>query len=72
MTWNCRGIKHTLSTVGETHTLKGIVNQLGPKVVFMQETKLRHRYRRPKLEQMRDFTDYYSSLPANRTRGGKR
>ena len=72
MTWNCRGIKHTLSTVGDTHTLRGIVNQLGPKVVFMQETKLRHRYRKPKIEQMQDFTDYYSSLPANRTRGGKR
>ena len=72
MTWNCRGIKHTLSTVGETHTLKEMTNQLRPKVVFMQETKLRHRYRKPKLEQMQDFTDYYSSLPANRTRGGKK
>ena len=72
MTWNCRGIKHTLSTVGETHTLKEMTNQLRPKVVFMQETKLRHRYRKPKLEQMQDFTDYYNSLPANRTRGGKK
>eukprot|EP00959_Pyramimonas_sp_CCMP1952_P028004 587733-Pyramimonas_sp.AAC.1 len=40
--------------------------------MFIQETKMRHRYRKPKLEQMQDFTDYYSSLPANRTRGGKK
>eukprot|EP00959_Pyramimonas_sp_CCMP1952_P453130 9467737-Pyramimonas_sp.AAC.1 len=33
---------------------------------------MRHRYRKPKLEQIKDFTDYYSSLPANRTRSGKK
>ena len=35
MTWNCRGIKHSLSsTVGDKHTLREITDTLQPMIIF--------------------------------------
>jgi len=71
VTWNCSNLKTATATIGGTHPLQTIVTALNAKIILLQETKERHKHRHAKIENMRGYTCYFSSLPANTTRSGK-
>eukprot|EP00959_Pyramimonas_sp_CCMP1952_P336050 7036488-Pyramimonas_sp.AAC.1 len=71
-TWNCCSLRTANNTIAGQTDLDQVLEDTGAHVMMLQETRVRQAHKKSRPIENASYRTYYSSLPANRTRSGKK